>query len=171
MKFIKYLILSGCFFISTVWANKGVFVELTSRVIVSPYHVVLTAGGGMGYKYNSPNENYFGYFQGSLNLNTYVFPSGSIFGHFNFEYGYEFNRDSSFSYGVSVSPLIFWISRQEVSFFSHLLGVFGNIKINDSFLISIEGKSIMLDWDYFIGSIKEIDLFPLSIEVNGKYFF
>lgn len=202
MKFIKYLIFSGFFCISTTWANmnnEGVFVELTSEVGGSPYGVSLSPGGGVGYKYNSPNENYFGYFQGSFNFNMFVhFKVGSssykynvqtTSGVFDFEYGYEFRKEHSFSYGVSISPIIPTVryelkskdknNRLSIDFTS-LLKVFGNIKINDSFLISIEGKGKILAWQYFIRRTLKKEkvsfifhpLFPIPfVEVKGKYFF
>ena len=213
MKFIKYLILSACFFISTAWAGEGVFVELTSGVGVTPWTFNLTPGVGIGYKYNSSDENYFGYFQGSLNVNVLAFALGlssdeikNTSGVFDVEYGYEFRREQSFSYGVSISPLVFMIrlyenpssrfeyeSESEESkpdennlldniHFVSFLGVFGKYKINDSFFISIEGKGLIMGWDYFINTLSKGEdvkmqyalhpLFPVPvIEVKGAYFF
>ena len=198
MKFIKYLILSSCFCISTAWAgmnNEGAFVELTSDVFVTPFSGVLTIGGGAGYKYNSSNENYFGYFQGDINLDVLALDIGGrsgeighIRGIFNFEYGYEFNRESSFSYGVSLSPIVPVIyygsklqTKKLIVNFVSFIRIFGNIKINDSFLISIVGQGTLLGWEYFIertilkkerSSLALHPLFPIpSIAVKGKYFF
>ena len=189
--------MSGCFCSLMAWANinnEGIFVELISGVGATPHDFGLSAGGGMGYKYNSPNENYFGYFQGSLNLNILALgvpristdEIGDITGVFNFEYGYEFKREDSFSYGVSVSPIVPIMPLGEgdwnILFYS-LIGVFGNIKINDSFLISFEGKGIISVGDYFIQEVLKthkykgiISIFhPLTpipfVGVKGQYFF
>ena len=167
MKFIKSLMFAGCFCISTVWANmnnEGLFVELISEVGGTLYGVGLMVGGGMGYKYNSSNDNYFGYFQGDFDFSVLALVAGvgsdeigNISGVVNVEYGYEFRRESSFSYGVSVSPLVpmfTWDRSLDNTFnksgednsssennnqfktrFVSFIGVFGNIKINDSFLI------------------------------------
>ena len=188
MKFIKYLILSACFFISMAWAgmsNKGVFVELTSEIDLHIFKNPLglwRTGGGVGYKYNSSNENYFGYFQADLNINTNIPEFSGVSGAFNFEYGYEFRRDRSFSYGVNISPVVTSVSYKNVSGSETLfldlvgsLGIFGNIKIDDSFLISIQGRlnSLWL-YSYIIspgGKRVPPTTFGASFTVKGKYLF
>ena len=190
---IKYLILLGCFCISTAWAdiNNGAFSELTLSVAGIPsLSGHLRTGGGIGYKYNSSNENYFGYFQGSFNFSIIALGGalssdevGNKYGSFDFEYGYELRRERSFSYGISISPIVpmFSFSNQLHTQLLSFIGVFGNIKINNSFLISIETKGLILALDYFVQKNildnEEIDyalhpLVPLPlIEVKGKYFF
>ena len=189
MKFIKSLILSGCFFISMAWADmndEGLFVELTSRIAFGISHSFpisrsltppLLLGGGMGYKYNSSNDNYFGYFQGKGNLEKAV--EEGVSGIFDFEYGYEFRRESSFSFGVSISPILatasYVIELGSLALtLDSSLGVFGNIRINDSFLVSIKVKGVIpLFYSYIINPPREV-LPPsgvLSLGIKGKYFF
>ena len=187
MKFIKSLMLSGCFCISMAWADmndEGLFVELTSRIAVgispsfpSRSAIPLLLGGGMGYKYNSSNDNYFGYFQGKGNLETAV--GEGVSGIFDFEYGYEFRRESSFSFGVSISPILATVSyvielESLALTLDSSLGVFGNIRINDSFLVSIKVKGdIPLFYSYIMNSPRKA-LPPsgvLSLGIKGKYFF
>ena len=163
--------------------------------------LVLSSGIGPYEIRNHDDKSSFAFFLRFL-ISDLHDDVGSIHGLFDFEYGYEFRRESSFSYGVSVSPLVpmfIWDRSLDNTFnksgednssnennnqfktrFVSFIGVFGNIKINDSFLISIEGKGLILAWDYFIGRTllkKEVlyafhPLFPIpSIAVKGKYFF
>ncbi len=183
MNFRKYLIiLPICFFtfISHADTNEGVFVELTTAVSMIEGSIlgrvyIANVGGGVGYKYNLYNssKNYLGYLQTDASLPAVFvgdkFPDDyyttNVF--FNFEYGYEFMRERPFSFGFNGSPIMLIAKMRSLWSWDvgSFIGVFENIKVKDSFFISIEGQSIFV-WENFI-----VHNWQPYIRLKGKYFF
>ncbi len=195
LRVMKHLILLSCFFVSVSYAGvnkKNTFVELTTSEVVS-FDVVFVVGGGLGYKYELDSNNYFGYVLADVNIGTSVFTGGLVSdehyilaGKLNLEYGYEFMRDSLFSFGLNVSPvfplvsLIKYENQSDKEWNVNLassLGIFGNFNINDSFEVAIEVKAVFQALDYYIFS--RSDEIPLLspfkprpfFEVKGRYYF
>lgn len=177
--------MSGCFLISTAWAGvnkKDVFVELTSKIDgnLFKHPVELWHGGlGIGYKKNNfSKKKYIGYYQTDFNLGS---DFKSVLGFLNFEYGYELRRKRSFSYGANVYPAVpaagynFRDDNSLVLTVTGSLGVFGNIKIKDSFLISIQAQLDVLYFHTYIihpgGKVIPPSLLSPSFIIKGKYFF
>ena len=202
LRVMKHLILLSCFCVSVSYASvnkKNTFVELTTNGIVSFVHMAFIVGGGLGYKYELDSNNYFGYVLADVNIGTSVFTAGAasdeqhiLAGKLNLEYGYEFMRDSLFSFGLNVSPVMPFVSftkyenqsdkdpdlvipiylKWNVNLLSSL-GIFGNFNINDSFEVAIEAKATFLLLDQYVRPSDEISAsFPIPFfEIKGRYYF
>ncbi len=195
LRVMKHLILLSCFCVSVSYAGanqKNTFVELTTFGLFQELNLSSKPGVsisvGLGYKHTLDSTNYFGYVLADINVGTSAFSEvlleAPLMGKLNLEYGYEFMRDSLFSFGLNVSPIVPYLffpkddwSLMLVSF----LGVFGNFNINDSFEIAIEIKvaslapSIALDsllYDNDAGGKTLFLLVPMPFfEVKGRYYF
>ncbi len=191
LRVMKRLIVLSCFFVSVSYAGvnkKNTFVELTTSGEVSSIGMDFNIGGGLGYKYDLGSKDYFGYVLTDLNVSAALTGFGRAYGELNFEYGYEFMRDSLFSFGLNVSPVIPVVSftkyenqsdRKWSLNLNSTLGIFGNFNINDSFEVAIEVKAIFTTLDYYILSNsdekKSSILGPFypqpGFEVKGRYYF
>ena len=196
LQIMKHLILLSCFFVSVSYAGmhqKNAFVELTTSGEVASVHMVLVVSGGLGYKYELVSNDYFGYVLANVNIGTSVFTGGLasdehhiLAGKLNLEYGYEFMRDSLFSFGFNISPVVPFASlikyenqsdRKWSLNLKSTLGIFGNFNINNSFEIAIEGKAGSLALDLYIRHPDKMYLigpfYPPEpfFEVKGRFYF
>ncbi len=197
LQIMKRLIVLSCFCISVSYAGvnkKNTFVELTTNGIVS-FLGGIYISGGLGYKYELDFNNYFGYVLADINIGTPALTGGEaiLAGKLNLEYGYEFMRDSLFSFGLNVSPIISSVSifkGRDLSIsenrkgrtdwdlmFTSSLGMFGNFNINDSFEVAIEIKAVYRFLNrMLLGNLKEgfvrTDFFPIPhFELKCRYYF
>ena len=193
LQVMKHVILLSCFFVSVSYAGmnqKNAFVELTTSgevsVVVMDFNI--GGGGGLGYKYDLGSKDYFGYVLTDLNVSAALTGFGRAYGKLNFEYGYEFMRDSLFSFGLNISPVVPFVSlikyenqsdRNWSLSLNSTLGIFGNFNINDSFEVAIEVKAIFTTLDYYILSNSDEKkssilgpFYPhLGFEVKGRFYF
>ena len=186
LRVVKHLILLSCFCVSVSYAGvnkKNTFVELTTNGVVA-IGVAFVVGGGLGYKYELDSNNYFGYVLADVNIGTPTLTGGNAIlrGKLNLEYGYEFMRDSLFSFGLNVSPIISSVAiftgrTYWDLMFTSSLGMFGNFNINDSFEVAIEAKAVYRFLNrMLLGNLKEgfvrTDFYPIPhFELKGRYYF
>lgn len=196
LKNILSAIVLSCFLMSVAYAGvdrKSAFAELTTVAMISLFGGVYI-NGGLGYKHNLDSTNYFGYVLADINVGIPALTGAeAIFaGELNLEYGYEFMRDSLFSFGLNVSPIVPLVSifkGRDLSIsgsrgdrinwnliWMSSLGVFGNFNINDSFEVAIEAKATsqflnrVVEGNLTQFASRNIDLRPI-VELKGRYYF